>query len=348
MAGSTVAWNGTSLARTFVSATQLMVQLPALTGIGPALVTVTNAAPGGGTSTPASFFVSANGATATSASGTSTDSGGTAFASVGGAGQFTPGSLTGQATGAGTLTLAQLSASPVTSPLFGPEGGWFDLHVSAGNAFSSVSVADCNLGSGHEALWWTGSAWQLMSNQAWDPGSGCLTMTFTASTSPSIAQLNGTPAMVWEWARNVGIPACIGDEFIGSHGNRLPTSVDELDSWGNAAGLRNTSTGAWSCVPNLPPPAAVPVAGEFQRSDTGQVLTWADIDSQLRGANYNGVYDHGSAEITNTVAIFLVTQMVTQNPTALRDDPSLSDTWMTFYMVTADLPARLADLKAKT
>ena len=274
--GSTVQWQGAAVTTTFVSPTQLSAAIPAPSQDGAAQVAVVNPAPGGGASAPAVVFVSANGVSASPGSGTSTTAAGIAMATVGGA-PFSPGSLTGQATGIGTLTLAQYSGSPVNAPVFGPEGGYFDIHVSPGNSFASVMVADCNLGDGHEAFWWTGSVWQLMSNQVWDAGSGCLTMTFdSSSTSPSIAQLNGTPAMVWEWSRNVGLPACIGDQFVGSHGGRLPSSVAELDNWGNSVGLRDTSTTNWSCAPTLAAPGPLPPDGStYQRTDTGQTYTWA-------------------------------------------------------------------------
>ena len=52
------------------------------------------------------------------------------------------------------------------------------------------------MGAGHEAFWWTGTSWQVMSSQVWDPDTGCLGINFTNSTSPSIAQLNGTFAEI--------------------------------------------------------------------------------------------------------------------------------------------------------
>lgn len=57
--GSTVRWNGSARATTFVSATQLTAAIPAsdLTASGSAEITVANAAPGGGVSNASSFSI---------------------------------------------------------------------------------------------------------------------------------------------------------------------------------------------------------------------------------------------------------------------------------------------------
>ncbi len=292
--GSVVSWDGMATPATYVSATQLTVSAPRLSQLGPAFLTVTNPSPGGGTSRPLAFFATLNGTQATTSSGTSYTPDGHAVVSVGQ--PLAPGSLAGQATGIGTLTLAKYSGNPLSTPAFGPEGGWFDINASAGNSFSQVTVVNCNLGAGHEAFWWTGSAWRLMSNQSWDAATHCLTMTFDASTSPSIVQLNGTVAEVWQWAQNTGLPACIGDQFEGAFG-RLPNSVTELESWGNSQGLRNASNGSWSCVPSLQPPAAG--NGVFKRSNDGHIVSgWDEMDANLRAAGADpGDLDHGPREI---------------------------------------------------
>jgi hypothetical protein len=61
ISSSTVLWNGQNLASTFISATQLSAAIPAsdTVAVGTAAVTVMNPAPGGGTSNPASFSVTA-------------------------------------------------------------------------------------------------------------------------------------------------------------------------------------------------------------------------------------------------------------------------------------------------
>ena len=96
----------------------LTAQLPATDTAGATVgtVTVVNAAPGGGTSSPQFLYVvpaqvaiaAANVATSTSATGTAT-------ASVGGSGAGMAGSLSAVASGAGTVAVGQFTADPVTT-----------------------------------------------------------------------------------------------------------------------------------------------------------------------------------------------------------------------------------------
>ncbi|MDE3076196.1 MAG: hypothetical protein KGJ86_12280 [Chloroflexota bacterium] len=298
MPGSTVFFGQTPTNVTYDSPTQLSADIPTSLAAAPPTSACFNGGPGGGASSPVTFFLTQPGVLTTAGNATSTSATSVASASVGGTAPYGPGSLNGQAFGKGTLTLAQYSANPVAgAPTFGFEGGWFDLHVSPDSSFSVVVVTNCNLGSGHEAFWWTGSAWQVMSNQNWNPNNGCLTIRFDQTTSPTISQLNGTEAEILGWAQGIGLPVCIGDEFAGDHGGRLPQSLDELDSWGNNKGLRNPSTTAWSCSPSLAAPQSQPSGpGWYQRSDGIIIQGWDDMDSQLRGAGYPGPYDHDGEE----------------------------------------------------
>ncbi len=61
------------------------------------------------------------------------------------------------------------------------------------------------------------------------------------------------------WAAAIGLPVCIADAFCAAYG-RLPASLAELNSWGNATGYRQPD-GTWSCTPSpgggsTPPPPA--------------------------------------------------------------------------------------------
>ncbi len=78
---SSVQWNGTALATTYVSATQLTATVPAsdCTTAGTATVTVFNATPGGGTSNGQTFTCDNPAPTATSLSPTSAEVSGAAF-----------------------------------------------------------------------------------------------------------------------------------------------------------------------------------------------------------------------------------------------------------------------------
>ncbi len=297
---SVINFGPTVAATTFTSANQLSAAVPGSLAPGAFDISVSSVGPGGGTSGTLSFFLTQPGVSASASSGVSSGVSGQASVTVGGSQPYGPGSVNGLAYGAGTLTLAQYNAMPVSAPAFGPEGGWFDIHVSPANSFSVVVVTTCNLGSGHEAMWWTGSAWAPMSNQAWNPNSGCVTMRFDQITSPNISQLNGTEAEIWGWANAVGVPTCVGDEFVGAYG-RLPQSIPELVNWGDSVGIRDPNSGNWSgnCAPSLSSPQAPPPGdGEFQRSNDGRVIPdWTSFDNEIRSVGYPGPYDHGSQEI---------------------------------------------------
>lgn len=203
--GSTVQWNGAARPTTYVSDTRLTAAIPTtdLATVGVAEVTVVTPAPGGGVATPLPFFITATGASITSAaSGTSTSPTGTAVATAGGTGPATPGSVSATANGSGTITVAQYAANPVTTAAPNGASAYFDVHIAPGSSFNALTVVDCNLTgtpgtAGYGMVyWWTGAAWQLVSTQRYDPATNCTTLTLNATSAPSLAQLAGTPFAV--------------------------------------------------------------------------------------------------------------------------------------------------------
>jgi len=115
-------------------------------------------------------------------------------ATAGGAGTATP-DTTAQAIGAvGSLTVETYAANPGSSPgLFQSSAGtYFDVHTSA--AFTQVAISQCNATSSETMYWWDGATWQGVSPKAtYDGSTHCLAFTATASSSPTTAQLTGTP-----------------------------------------------------------------------------------------------------------------------------------------------------------
>jgi hypothetical protein len=117
-----------------------------------------------------------------------------AMASLGG-GTGTPGSLNATALGGtGTITVATYGANPGTSTAayFNATNAYFDIQVAAGSTFTSLTFTNCNLNGGNTVFWFDGSVWAPASNQTYD-GSACVTVTIDGATSPSLAQLTGTP-----------------------------------------------------------------------------------------------------------------------------------------------------------
>ncbi len=194
----------TTLATTSITAVQIQAVVPfTLIRDGKTVeVSVINPAPGGGASNVQPFFVTDTTATVTAADTVLPDpvTGNASSTSVTPSGAvLSAEASSGGAGGSGTLTIAQYSddpigtnSSPNTSAFSTAEGsGYFDVYVSPGSSFTTLTLDYCNTG-GTTLYWWDGTVWGLVSNQTYHPTTGCITITVTTTTSPSIAQLTGT------------------------------------------------------------------------------------------------------------------------------------------------------------
>jgi CSLREA domain-containing protein len=209
-ANSTVDWfdrnSGvhTNLSLSSITAAQIQAVVPyTLIRDGKTVeITVSNPGPGGGPSNVQPFFVTDTTATVTSSETAITNpaTGTASTTSVGTSGALLSAEASsGGAAGSGTLTVAQYSADPIgtnsspnTSAFSTAEGsGYFDVYVAPGSSFTSLTLDYCNTG-GTTLYWWDGSVWGLVSNQTYNPTTGCITVTVTTTSSPSIAQLTGT------------------------------------------------------------------------------------------------------------------------------------------------------------
>ena len=100
----------------------------------------------------------------------------------------------------GALTVAQYGSDPVAAPTFTSSGQYFDVALSTGNSFTSLTITDCTLA---EATVWSG----LIRPQTQEPERGspdadthlrrvvhrpCVTATLNSTSSPTLAQLTGT------------------------------------------------------------------------------------------------------------------------------------------------------------
>ena len=140
-------------------------------------------------------------------------------------------------TGSGTISLASYAGAPVApAPSFPPATSYLDVAVSLGNSFTAVTARQCGLGRPATASWWDGSAWQTVSAQAYS--NGCLTLIFTASSSPTIAELTGTafasvpaPPAVTAVTRATGQPG--GGDAVAVDGSGLTGATGV--SFGGAA-----------------------------------------------------------------------------------------------------------------
>ncbi len=97
-------------------------------------------------------------------------------------------------TGQGALTVAKYAGNPVSAAVSGGTGVYYDVDLAAGSTFSSVAITVCTLAAAGQSLtWWNGTAWAPFSEQAYATTTGCVTATVSATTSPTPAQLTGTP-----------------------------------------------------------------------------------------------------------------------------------------------------------
>ena len=78
--------------------------------------------------------------------------------------------------GVGALTVATYSGSPVVGTVSGGTGAYYDVAISSGNSFSSLTITITDLGPGGQSIdWWNGTAWVPFSNQTFDPATDSVT-----------------------------------------------------------------------------------------------------------------------------------------------------------------------------
>ena len=193
-----VLWNGVPLATALVSPTNLRATVPAanLTVVGPVEITVASNDPRSTLSSNAQTFFVIETAAAITAIRTaiSSSADGTATVVIGPDAAMGDGSLRATALGAGSVTIAHYSANPVTTSNPNPIFGYFDVYTGQNSQFTALTVQNCDLSGGNIVHWWNEgtSSWDKVSNQSYDPTTGCVTINLTTTTSPSLSQLGGT------------------------------------------------------------------------------------------------------------------------------------------------------------
>ena len=180
-----------STAGTITADTGTSITVTSPAGEGTVDVTVTT--PGGtspiSSADQFSYPPNVSGATE-QAGGVSSSPTGTATAALPGS----PSPTTASASGVGALTVAQYSSNPTGGAVSGGTGVYYDVKLATGSDFSSVTITVCALGAGGQSIsWWNGSTWLPFSSQSFSSSTGCVTATVNGSTSPTLAQLTGTP-----------------------------------------------------------------------------------------------------------------------------------------------------------
>ncbi len=113
----------------------------------------------------------------------------------------TQGTVTVTAHGSGGLTVGQYGTIP-SGVGFRTTGSGFDVALSSINAFTSLTIQDCALGGATSFMWFNpaanggAGAWQTATPSTYTPARlftpACVTLTLSAVSSPTLAQLTST------------------------------------------------------------------------------------------------------------------------------------------------------------
>jgi Bacterial Ig-like domain (group 3) len=89
-----------------------------------------------------------------------------------------------------TVTAASYSADPEATGLEGADS-FFDVHLSGTSGVDSIDITSCG-GSQFTINWWNGTAWVPVQPQ-YDISNTCAFIQLTSTSTPTLAQLTGTP-----------------------------------------------------------------------------------------------------------------------------------------------------------
>lgn len=101
--------------------------------------------------------------------------------------------------GPGTVVAGRYGATPGGPLLPNGSGAYFDVYRTPESSFTKIVIKYCEAGAATSAWWFDPSVgWELVTPSAVAVAEGCLSITVTPSTNPSVAQLTGTRIKVGE------------------------------------------------------------------------------------------------------------------------------------------------------
>ena len=101
----------------------------------------------------------------------------------------TGGDVTIDATGNHTITTAKYTENPGGTATFKATGDYYDVHLDTDAGVNSLTIEFCPATASTIIYYWDGSSWQRASDQIY--ANGCITVTITADTQPSLLDLTG-------------------------------------------------------------------------------------------------------------------------------------------------------------
>jgi|GEM_PF-3484074 len=204
---SVVHLDGVPLVTHFGSDTQLTADVPANLTAHTAVITVVNPPPDNEISNPQVLIITITGAgllhvpviaSGTNPSATIPDLPYRLNAGVVG-------------TGTGTVVLAVFASNPSGVSSYGTDR-YINAFVLPGSDFSQVTIRTCDLNGGNQLRWWSGTAWDVAAPQLRLPVP-CQVVTTDSTSTPTIAQLNGTPFAVTNTVAEVLVPVAQSVEY---------------------------------------------------------------------------------------------------------------------------------------
>lgn len=192
-AGTTVQWNGAAVPFTFVSPTEITVDVSAamLATSGVSYITISNYNSWGQSQAVKELFITD---AATTVQSSATSIGWDPSVAIPSDAEQ-PDLAASTDDGAGTLTTALYASNPASGFMTG--SSFFDVFAEPDplNPFSQVTIMACggNPGPTDRVLWYDGAQWRVASNQTYVAGPpSCIQVVVNSLTTPSLSQLDGT------------------------------------------------------------------------------------------------------------------------------------------------------------
>ena len=90
-----------------------------------------------------------------------------------------------------TVTTAKYESNPGGTPTFSSSGNYYDVHLDNVTNVNSLTLNFCPATATTVIYYWNGTSWVAASNQTF--AGGCIVVTVTGSTHPSLSELTGLP-----------------------------------------------------------------------------------------------------------------------------------------------------------
>ena len=93
-----------------------------------------------------------------------------------------------------TVTSSKYTGNPGGTPTFEATGDYYDVHLDSDAGVNSLTIEFCqDITPDTVIYYWDGTSWKRASDQHYDPVSGCIVVTVTVNTHPSLQDLTGLP-----------------------------------------------------------------------------------------------------------------------------------------------------------